>query len=80
MQHPLAKYLAGEAVPVPPPRTSIPDYDPESQLQVVWKDVESHMDLLCSSGQTGDPDTVTATTAGPPDKTVADLDSDDSGT
>lgn len=86
VEHPLARFLAAPSRPMQGPVGEEPAYDPRSQLQVQWVDIENHRDVLCSGEKTGDPDTRSATTAPPgstpgyPSTGRSDDDTDDSGT
>jgi hypothetical protein len=79
VQHPLAVFLAARATPEIEPEEE-PCYDPVAQLQVRWKDMPDHMEILCSGKRTGDPSTRSATTSHPTHVSPSDDDTDDSGT
>jgi hypothetical protein len=79
-QHHLTKFLATPSKPMKCPAGEEPAYDPNSQLQIQWVDIEDHMDVLCSGERTGDPDTLSSTTAPPDRRYPGDADTDDSGT
>ena len=80
VEHPLAKFLATPSKRTQGPSGDEPAYDPNSQLQVQWVDIENHRDVLCSGQRTGDPDTRSATTEGRGPGDHSDDDTDDSGT
>lgn len=80
-KHPLA-VLVAEPSPItdPPDEKQVPSYDPVSQVQIPWNDIENHMEILCSDKHTGDPDTRSATTEDWWHRANSDDDTDDSGT
>jgi hypothetical protein len=76
-QHHLAVFLGEKSMPIPPDRTVMfPGYDPVTQLQRNWSEVENYRELLCSGEHTGDPNTMSSTTAHGDQE---DPDTDDSG-
>jgi hypothetical protein len=81
VQHPLARLLATPSKGTESRGGEEPSYDPRTQLQVQWVDIENHLEVLCSGKKTGDPDTRSATTARRISENVdSDDDTDDSGT
>jgi hypothetical protein len=77
-QHHLAVFLAEKSMPTPPEQTVMfPGYDPVTQLQRNWNEVENYRELLCSGEHTGDPNTNSNTTVW---EHHDDPDTDDSGT
>jgi len=78
-EHPLAVFLAAPATLAIQPDEESP-YDPVTQLQVRWKDIPDHMEILCSGNTTGDPSTRSATTKNDFDHNRSNDDTDDSGT
>ena len=79
VKHPLVKFVGRVATPFKQ-EGDVPIYDPKTQLQVNWNDIQDHLEILCSGKTTGDPDTRSATTDNVLDHSRSDDDTDDSGT
>jgi hypothetical protein len=79
VEHPLAVYLAAPAVSQSGAEET-PAYNPATQLQVQWTNIANHMEILMSGEKTGDPDTMSSTTAPADRRYPGDADTDDSGT
>lgn len=78
-EHPLVSLVAKPSVPFADGPEAPPTYNPSTQMQIIWENVTDHMEILCSSDRTGDPDTRSATTEWE-GGTSSDDDTDDSGT
>lgn len=76
-RHPLVQFVAEPSTAFDEEK-SHPEYDPETQLQFHWNEINDHMEILASGKSTGDPDTRSATTNWV--NGGSDDDTDDSGT